>query len=79
MLLMEKIKLRVFKNFLGVVKYKLFALFRNLCDLRMSVCTLLVISCVHSLGLGLDLGNSLNWIEGADARALIHESQSCRK
>ena len=42
---------------LGVVKYKLSASFRNLCNSCISVCTLLLLSCVHSLGLELDLGS----------------------
>ena len=63
----------------GVVKYKRSALFRNLCNSCMSVRALLLLSCVHTLGLGLDLGNSLDRREGDNARALIHESQSCRK
>ena len=62
----------------GVVKYKPSALFQNLCGSCMSVRTLLLLSCVHSLELGLDLGNSLNQ-RGENARALIHELQSCRK
>ena len=65
--------------FVGVIKCKLSAVFRNLCDSCMSVRALLLFSCVHSLGLGLDLGNSLDRREGENARALIHESQSCRK
>ena len=43
----------------------------NLCDSYMSVCSLLLLSCVHSLGLGLDLGNSLDRRDGANAHALI--------
>ena len=42
-----------------VVKYEPSALFRNLYDLCMSVRMLLLLACVHSLGLGVDLGNSL--------------------
>ena len=38
----------------GVVKYKPSALFRNLCDSRMSMHVLLLLSWVHALGLGLD-------------------------
>ena len=45
---------------LGVIKYKPSALFQNLCNSCISVRTLLLLSCVHSLGLGLDLGNSLD-------------------
>ena len=55
----------------GVVKCKPSALFRNLCDSCKSVHVLLLLSCVHSLGLGLDLGNSLDQREGENARALI--------
>ena len=47
-------------EFLGVIKDKPSALFRNLCDLCMSMCVLLLLSCVHSLGLGLDLVNSVD-------------------
>ena len=45
---------------LNVVEYKPSAFFWNLCNLCMNVRTLSLLSCVHSLGLGLDLGNSLN-------------------
>ena len=72
----QKINVRVVG---GVVKYKPSALFRDLCDLCMSVHALLLLSCMHSLGLGLDLGNSLDRREGDSARAFIHELQSCRK
>ena len=65
--------------FLGVVKYKLSALFRNLCNSCMSVRALLLLSCVHSLGLGLVIGNSLDRTEEENARAFTHESQSCQK
>ena len=61
----------------SVVKYKPSALFRNLCNSRMSVRALLLLSCVHSLRLGLDLGNSLDPREGDNTRVLIHELQSC--
>ena len=53
--------------FPGVVKYTLSALFRNLCNSCISVCALLLLSCMHSLGLGLDLGISLDRI-GAHTR-----------
>ena len=43
-----------------VLKYKTPAFFWNLCDSCMSVCVLLLLSRMHSLGLGLDLGNSLH-------------------
>ena len=33
----------------------------------MCVHALLLLSCVHSLGLGLNLGNSLDWREGENA------------
>ena len=66
---------------MGVVKYKPSALFWNLCDSFMSVRTLLLFSCVHSLRLGLDLGNSLDRRERENARVLtchtVHELQSC--
>ena len=45
----------------------------------MSVRTLLLLSCMHLLGLGLDLGNSLDHREGETTRMLIHESQNFRK
>ena len=61
------------------MKFKPSAIFRNLCDMCMIVHMLSLLSCVHSLGLGLDLGNSLNWREGESARMLIHESQSFEK
>ena len=59
----------------GVVKYKSSALFWNLCDSCMSVRALLLFSCVHSLGLGLDLGYRYSLDRrGEKARALIHKS-----
>ena len=58
-----------------VVKYKSFAFFWNLCDPCMSVHALLLLSCVHSLELGLDLENSLDRWEGERALAFIHGSQ----
>ena len=61
--------------YIGCRWYKPSALFRNLCDSCMRVLTLLLLSCVHSLGLGLDLGNSLDR-RGENACVLIHES--CR-
>ena len=45
----------------------------------MSVRAFLLLSSVHSLGLGLDLGNSLDRREGVSVRALIHELQSFKK
>ena len=44
----------------------------------MSMRTLSLLSYMHSLGLGLDLGKSLDR-RGENARALIHDSQSFRK
>ena len=43
-----------------------------------SVQVLLLLSCVHSFWLGLDLGNTFDW-KGESACVLIHESQSFRK
>ena len=57
----------------GVIKYKLSALFRNLCDSCISVRALLLLLCVHTLGLGLDLGNSLDWRERTHAYTQIAE------
>ena len=54
---MFKTPSRVVRN--RVVKYESSALFRYLYDSCMSVCMLLLLACVHSLGLGVDLGNSL--------------------
>ena len=45
----------------------------------MSVRTLLLLSCMHLLGLGLDLGNSFDHIEGKSTCMLKHESQRFRK
>ena len=45
----------------------------------MSMRVLSLLSYVHFLGLGLDLGNSLDRKEGESAHALIHMSQSFRK
>ena len=45
----------------------------------MSVHTLLLLSSMHSLGLGLDLGNRLDQREKKSPSVLIHESQSFRK
>ena len=51
-------------SFLGskwdVIKYKQFACSPNLCNSCISVSALLLLSCMHSLGLRLDLGNSLD-------------------
>ena len=55
------------------------AFFQNLCDSCMSVHALLLLSSMHTLGLGLDLGNSLDRRERNSARMLIHKSQSFRK
>ena len=54
---MFKTPSRVVRN--RVVKYEASALFWNLYDSCMSVRMLLLLACVHSLGLGVDLGNSL--------------------
>ena len=57
---MFKTPSRVVRN--RVVKYSIYepsALFRNLYDSCMSMRMLLLLACVHSLGLGVDLGNSL--------------------
>ena len=67
------------QDFSDVLKYKPFAFFQNLCDLCMSLHVLLLLSWVHLLGLGLDLGNSLDPREGESAHALIRASQSFRK
>ena len=53
--------------------------FQNLCDSCVNVHMLLLLSCVYSQGLGLDLGNSLDQREGESTNMLIHESQSFRK
>ena len=45
----------------------------------MSTHVLLLLLCVHSLGLGVDLGNSLDRREGESTRALIHGSESFQK
>ena len=45
----------------------------------MSAHVLPLFSCVHSLGLGLDLGNRLDRRERESARALVHGSQSFRQ
>ena len=60
-------------NCYGRHKHKLSDFFRNPYDLCLSVCTLLLLACVHSLGLELDLGNSLDWRERESTRALICE------
>ena len=64
---------------LDVMKYKPYAFFRNLCALCLSMHVLLLLSCVHTLVLGLDLGNSLDQREGESTQALINGSQSFRK
>ena len=56
-------------HFKDIVKYELFTFFRNLCDSCISMRMLLLILCVPSLGLGLDLANSLDHREGEHARA----------
>ena len=43
----------------------------------MSVRALLLLSCMHSLGLGLGLGNSLDRRDGENACAFTHKLQSC--
>ena len=66
----------IINGYLGVVKYKLSALFQNLCKSCMSVRALLLLSSMHSLqslGLGLDLGNSLDRRERTLAHAGIAE------
>ena len=45
----------------------------------MSVRTLLLLSCMHLLGLELGLGNSLDHREEESTRMLIHESQRFHK
>ena len=62
-----------------VIKYERSTFFRNLYNSCMSVHTLLLLSWVHSLGLGLDLENSLDRREGESACALIHDLQSFHK
>ena len=44
-----------------------------------SAFVLSLFSCVHSLGLGLDFGNSFDQREGESAHALIHRSQSFQR
>ena len=62
-----------YREMLDVVKYKPSALFRNLCDSCTSLRMLLLFSCVHSLGLGLDRR------EGENAHALIHKRRGAKK
>ena len=62
-----------------VVKYKLSAFFRNHFDSCMSVHALSLVSCMHSLELGLDLRNSLDRLEGESACTFIHAPQSLKK
>ena len=69
----------VLRKIMDVFKYEPFVFFWNHCNLCMSVCALSLLSYIHFLGLGLDLGNSLDRREGESARALIHESQSFQK
>ena len=71
----------VVTEYLDIIKYKPSAFFRKLCDSCMSVHALsFPHGCTHlSLGLRLDLGNSLDRCEGESARAVIHGIQSFQK
>ena len=55
--------------------------FWNLCDLctGMSVFVLSFFSCMHSFGLGLDLGNSSDRREGECTRAYMSHRTSVKK
>ena len=56
----------------GVIKDQQTAFFRNLCDSCMSVCSCSSQACTYSvLGLGLHLGNSLDWRERTSAHTRV--------
>ena len=63
---------------MDVIKYEPSAFFFGISATPVWAFALSLLSCVHSLGLGLDLGNSLDQ-RGESAHTLIHKSQRIKK